>query len=87
MERKSTSSHVTKGREASPDAHPDDAFYAEELRKHGQMIQMNHWVSKQEYKRHEQALAVLKKHFKITGDQQAILKGVQYAAKTIAAGL
>jgi hypothetical protein len=80
---KPTSSHVTKGFEA----HPDDDFHAAELRKHGKMIQMNQWVTKQDYEKHEQALQIIKKHFKITGDQQATLKGVQYAAKVISTRL
>jgi hypothetical protein len=70
----------------SSEAHPDDAFYDDDLRKHGRQIQMNYWVPVGEYQRHEKAVKALKKHFKTTSTQEAIVKGVQYAAKTLASG-
>ena len=47
---------------------------------------MNYWVPVGEYQRHEKAVNALKKHFKTTSTQEAIVKGVQYAAKTLARG-
>ena len=70
----------------SSEAHPDDSFYDDDLRKHGRQIQMNYWVPVGEYQRHEKAVNALKKHFKTTSTQEAIVKGVQYAAKTLARG-
>ena len=88
MKRKSTSRQKTKSPEkVHPfEAHPDDDFHDTELRKHGRLIQMNQWVTQQEYESHERALNTIKEHFKLTGDKEAILKGVQYAAQTISKG-
>jgi hypothetical protein len=80
MKRKSTSRQVAKSFEA------DDDFYARDLRKHGRQIQMNFWVSVGDYQRHEHAVKVLKKHFKTSSTQDAIVKGVEYAAQTLARG-
>jgi hypothetical protein len=79
MMRDGTSSQVTKSDE--------DEFYEQELRKHGKNIQFNYWVSQTVHKQYEQALKTIKKQFKVTKDKQAVLKGVLYAAETIAAGL
>jgi hypothetical protein len=45
---------------------------------------MNYWVPLREYQKHEHAVKVLKKHFKTTSTQDAIVKGVQYAAQSLA---
>jgi hypothetical protein len=82
MKRKSTSRQVAK----SFEGHAEDDFYAQDLRKHGRQIQMNHWVSVDDYQRHKQAVKVLKKHFKTSDTQDAIIKGVEYAAQTLARG-
>ncbi len=82
MKRKSTSRQVTK----SFGDHPEDDFYAQDLRKHGRQIQMNFWVPVREYQQHEKAVKALKKHFKTTSTQEAIVKGVQYAAQAIDRG-
>jgi hypothetical protein len=82
MKRKTTSRQVTK----SFGDHPEDDFYARDLRKHGRQIQMNFWVSAGDYQRHEHAVKVLKKHFKTSSTQDAIVKGVEYAAQTLARG-
>ncbi|MBZ5502598.1 MAG: hypothetical protein LAN59_10225 [Acidobacteriia bacterium] len=82
MKRKSTSRHDDQ----KLFAHDDDDFQEAKRRKHGRQIQMNYWVPLGEYQRHEQAVKVLKKHFKSTSTQDAIVKGVQYAAKALARG-
>lgn len=82
MKRKATSGHVTK----SFGEHVEDDFYAQDLRKHGRQIQMNYWVSVTDYKRHEDAVKLLKKHFRTSSTQDAIVKGVQYAAQTLGRG-
>jgi hypothetical protein len=64
--------------------HEDDAAQEAKRRKHGRMILGNHWVPLSEYQRHEQAVEVLMKHFKTDSKQDAIAKGVQYAAQTLA---
>lgn len=64
----------------------DDGFQAAKRRNHGRLIQMNYWVPVGEYQRHKQAVEVLKKHFKTSSTQDAIVKGVQYAAQTLARG-
>ena len=64
--------------------HEDDAAQEEKRRKHGRMILGNHWVSLGEYQQHEQAVEVLMKHFKTSSKQEAIMKGVRYAATTLA---
>src|ERR1035437_6427193 len=64
--------------------HEDDAAQEEKRRKHGRMILGNHWVPLGEYQQHERALEVLKKHFQTSSKQDAIAKGVQYAATTLA---
>src|SRR6266481_2621661 len=56
MKRKSTSRQVTK----SFGDHPEDDFYAQDLRKHGRQIQMNFWVPVREYQQHEKAVKALK---------------------------
>lgn len=80
MTRKSTS--------RQPDqksfTHEDDAAQEEKRRKHGRMILGNHWVSLGEYQQHEQAVEVLKKHFKTSSKQDAIAKRVHYAAQALA---
>lgn len=63
--------------------HEDDAAQEAKRRKHGRMILGNHWVPLAEYQRHERAVEVLKKYFKTDSKQEAIMKGVQYAAKTV----
>lgn len=82
IKRKLTSRQMSKGFED----HPENDFYARDLRKHGRQIQMNYWVPVGEFQRHEKAVNALKKHFKTTSTQDAIVKGVQYAAKTLARG-
>jgi len=63
--------------------HEDDDFQAAKRRKHGRLIQVNYWATVGEYQQHEEALDVLKKHFKTTRSNDAIVKGVQYAAQTL----
>jgi hypothetical protein len=79
MTQDATSSQVTKS--------DDDDFYDEELRKHGKNIQFSYWVSQTVHKQYEHALKTIKKHFHVTKDKEAVLKGVLYAAETIAAGI
>jgi len=64
--------------------HEDDAAQEAKRRKHGRMILGNHWVPLGEYQQHERAVEVLKKHFQTSSKQDAIAKGVQYAATTLA---
>jgi hypothetical protein len=82
MKRKSTS----RQDDQKLFAHEDDKFLEEKRRKHGRQIQMNYWVPLVEYQRHEQSVKVLKKHFKTNNIQEAIVKGVQYAAQALALG-
>lgn len=79
MKRKSTS----RQDDQKSFAHEDDKFLEEKRRKHGRQIQMNYWVPLAE---HEQSVKVLKKHFKTNNIQEAIVKGVQYAAQALALG-
>jgi hypothetical protein len=65
-------------------AHEDDAAQEAKRRKHGRMILGNYWVPLGVYQQHEHAVEALKKHFKTSSKQEAIMKGVQYAAKTLA---
>jgi hypothetical protein len=82
MKRKSTS----RQDDQKSFTHEDDKFLEEKRRKHGRQIQMNYWVPLAEYQRHEQSVKVLKKHFKTNNIQEAIIKGVQYAAQALALG-
>jgi hypothetical protein len=82
MKRKSTS----RQDDQKLFAHEYDDFLEAERHKHKRQIQMNYWVSSGEYQRHEQAIKVLKKHFKTSSIQDAIVKGVQYAAQAIDRG-
>ena len=82
MKRKSTS----RQDDQKSFVHEDDKFLEEKRRKHGRQIQMNYWVPLAEYQRHEQSVKVLKKHFKTNNIQEAIVKGVQYAAQALALG-
>jgi hypothetical protein len=66
--------------------HEDDAAQEAKRRKHGRLILGNHWVPLREYQRHEKAVKVLEKHFKTSSKQDAIMKGVQYAAQTLTNG-
>jgi hypothetical protein len=66
--------------------HEDDNYLETKRRKHKRQIQMNYWVDLGVYQQHEQAVEILKKHFKTTSNQDAIVKGVQYAARTIHRG-
>jgi hypothetical protein len=79
MKRKVTSRHDDQ----KSFAHEDDNFLDAKRRKHGRQIQMNFWVSVDEHQRHEKAVKTLKKHFKTTSTQEAIVKGVQYAAQAL----
>jgi hypothetical protein len=63
--------------------HEDDDFYNQELGKQGKLIQINYWVNQKLHKQYEQALTVLKKHFKTSSDKEAVLKGVLHAAGQI----
>lgn len=82
--RKSTFGHTSKGSQgADPEPHPDDAFYAQELRKH--QIQMNYWVTRTKYRKYEVALNILKKHFRVESNQEAIFRGLLYATENLAA--
>jgi hypothetical protein len=67
-------------------AHPDDDLLEAKRRKHLRQIQVNYWVPLGQYQQHEQSVKVLKKHFKTTSTQDAIVKGVEYAAQTLARG-
>jgi hypothetical protein len=82
MKRRATSRHDDQ----KLFAHDDDDFQEAKRRKHGRQIQMNYWVPVSEFQRHEKAVKVLKKHFKTTSTQDAIVKGVQYAAQALARG-
>lgn len=82
MERRSTS----RQDDQKSFSHEDDDFQEAKRRRHVRQIQMNYWVPLNEYQRHERAVNVLKKHFKTTSTQDAIVKGVQYAAKALARG-
>ena len=82
MKRKSTSRQDVQ----KSFAHENNALLEEKRRKHGRQIQMNHWVPLGEYQRHEHAVKALKEHFKTSSTQDAIVKGVQYAAQTLTSG-
>ncbi len=58
----------------------------EKRRKHLRQVLPGHWVPLAEFERHEKSVKALKKHFKTTSTHEAIVKGVQYAAKAIARG-
>lgn len=60
--------------------HPD-------LDEQSTQIHFTYWVSQRVHKRYEQALKTIAKHFKIADNKEAVVKGVFYAAETIAAGL
>jgi hypothetical protein len=60
-------------------------FYADQMRKHGKAISFTCFVSQRDRKQYDQSLETIKKHFKIANDKKAVLKGVFYAAETIAA--
>jgi len=77
MKRKSTS----RQDDQKSFSHEYDDFLEAERRKHKRQIQMNYWVSVGDYQRHEQAVKALKKYFKTSSVQDAIVKGVQYAAR------
>jgi hypothetical protein len=64
----------------------DTAFYEEEQRKHGRMVQMNLWLKQADFKRYESAVKILRRHFKTTSSQEALWKGALYAAETICGG-
>jgi hypothetical protein len=80
-ERKPTYGNPSTGSEA----HEDDDFYDQELRKQGKLIQINYWVTQKLHKQYEEALTVLKKHFNTTSDKEAVVKGVLRAAGQIQA--
>jgi hypothetical protein len=61
----------------------DDDFLEGKRRKHGRQIQVNYWATVAQYRRHERAVKILKKYFKTTSTQEAIVQGVQYAAGVI----
>jgi hypothetical protein len=67
-------------------AHSEDGFLEAKRRKHLRQIQLNYWIPLGQYQRHEESVKVLKKHFKTTSTQDAIVKGVEYAAQSLASG-
>jgi hypothetical protein len=64
----------------------DAAFYEEEQRKHGRMIQMNLWLNQADFKKYDSAIKILRRHFKTTSNQEAMWKGALYAAETLRGG-
>jgi len=62
----------------------EDDFYSKELRKHGRQIQMNYWVTQSVFKQYETAVKTLRRHFKTTSSQEAVVKGALYAAENLA---
>ena len=77
--RKSTSGHVSK----SFTDDPDEAFYAEEMERHGRGIKFSLWLSKKDHKEYQQALKIIQKHFGLENENLAVWKGVLYAAGQI----
>ena len=75
MERKPTSGQPSKGED------PDDG----EMEEHGQGFTF--FVSRPLHKQYQKALKTIREHFKITDNGKAVVKGVCYAAETIAAGI
>jgi hypothetical protein len=80
IKRKSTSRHDVQKLFSTE----DDDFYSQELRKHGRQIQMNYWVTQSIFQRYETAVKVLRRHFKTTSSQEAVVKGALYAAENLA---
>jgi hypothetical protein len=80
IKRKSTSRHDVQKLFSTE----GDDFYSQELRKHGRQIQMNYWVTQSIFKRYETAVKVLRRHFKTTSTQEAVVKGALYAAENLA---
>ncbi len=82
IERETTSSQLTKGL--------DHSFYKQELERHRTQVQVKYlhcWVSPEKHKQYQHALSSVREYFKAPNDKIAILMGVQYAAKAIAARL
>lgn len=80
IKRKSTSRHDVQKLFSTG----EDDFYSQELRKHGRQIQMNYWVTQSIFQRYETAVKVLRRHFKTTSSQEAVVKGALYAAENLA---
>lgn len=60
-----------------------DGFYKEELKKRGLQIGFSYSVSQTVHKRYQEALKLVKKHFGIENDNEAVLRAVLYAAESI----
>jgi len=82
MKRKSTSRQGVQKLFATE----EDDFYAQELRKHGRQIQMNYWVSRSLFQQYESAVKILKRHFRTTSNQEAVVKGALYASEILGRG-
>ena len=71
-----TSGHESKSLEGD--------FDGGRLGKYNKNIRFDYWVSKSVHGQYEQAVKTIKKHFEITKDKEAVVKGVCYAADIIA---
>lgn len=70
-----TSCHLPRGCK-------DPDFYRKKLAKRGKGFTL--WVSEPLHKQYVQALKTIKRHFNITDNGEAVVKGLSYAAETIA---
>jgi hypothetical protein len=79
-ERNPTYGNLSKGSDESDSALQ---HFADELEQNGCMIQFKLWVKRKDHKQYQQALTIIRKHFKLKNENQAVWRGVLYAADRI----
>src|SRR6266851_4861086 len=81
---KPTSSQMTRSEdESTEESNPALQHFADELEQNGCMIQFKLWLKRKDHKQYQQALTIIRKHFKLENENLAVWRGVLYAADRI----